>query len=127
VSRSPAETARSNSDAFSRRDVESMLALHRPDAVICDRRAVGFGEFRGHDAIRSYYDGLFDNISALDERFEIVSDSDGVVVADCHLRARLEGDSDEVMFDYALRVRVEDGLITSVDIFDDADAALAAS
>ena len=56
-----AAVVRANSEAFSRRDVEAMLELFAPDAVVRDRRAVGWGDFLGRDAIRAYYEWLFDN------------------------------------------------------------------
>jgi ketosteroid isomerase-like protein len=122
-----ADVVRANSDAFSRLDVHAMLELFAPDAVVTDRRAIGWGEFRGHDALRSYYQGLFDNASELNEELEIVSEAGEVVVASCHLTGKLAGQEDgpEVAFDYALRIRLADGLIASLEIFDDADAASA--
>jgi ketosteroid isomerase-like protein len=122
------EVVRANSQAFSRQDVEGMLALHAPDAVIIDRRAVGFGEFRGHDAIRAYYEGLFDNTSSLVEDLEMVSDEDGVVIASAHVKAQLVGqpaDLGAVTFEYALRVEVDGEKIVALDIYDDAAAAQA--
>ena len=65
MSRTNAEVVRANSSAFSRCDEAGMLELYAPDAVVIDRRAVGWGEFRGHDALRAYYQGLFDNVDQL--------------------------------------------------------------
>src|SRR3954463_9204649 len=91
MSRTNAEVVRANSSAFSRRDENGMLEFYAPDAVVIDRRAVGWGEFRGHDAMRSYYLGLFDNADELHEDLEIVSDEDDVIVASCRVTARLAG------------------------------------
>ena len=125
---SHAEIAQANSAAFSRRDVDAMLGYYAPDAVVADRRAVGWGEFRGHEALRSYYQGLFDNAAELHEDLEIVSDEDDELVASCHLRGRLVGQADgpEVKFDYAIRIRFAGGLIASLDIYENAEAAAAA-
>lgn len=130
--RSNVDTVRLNNEAFSRRDVEAMLELHAPDAVVVDRRPVGFGEFRGHDAVRSYYAGLFDNTSEIHEQLEVVDERDDLVIAACHVRARLVGgdadtdtDMDDVTFDYALRFELAGGLITSIEIFEDAATAAA--
>jgi ketosteroid isomerase-like protein len=125
VASANAEVVRANSRAFSRRDVDAMLELHAPGAVVSDRRAVGWGEFRGHDALRSYYAGLFDNAAELDEQLEIVSEEDGLIVASCVLTARLadQPDAGPVAFSYALRIRLAGGLITSVEIYEDARAA----
>jgi ketosteroid isomerase-like protein len=124
-----ADIVRANSEAFSRRDIEGMLAVHAPDAVVLDRRRVGWGEFRGADALRSYYQGLFDNADELNEDLEMVADEGDVVVAACRLRARLAGaaEDEEVAFDYALRISLAGGLIASVEIYDDARAALDAA
>src|SRR3954454_5169463 len=101
-----AEVVRANSAAFSRRDENGMLEFYAPDAVVTDRRAVGWGEFRGHDAMRSYYQGLFDNTDELHEDLEIVSDEDDLIVASCRLTAKLAGppDAPQVEFGYALRI-----------------------
>ena len=119
------DVVQANSAAFSRRDLAAMLKLFDTDALVFDRRPVGFGEFRGHDAISAYYQGLFDNLDKVDENLKVVSEQDGVVIASCHLEAVLTGQPDDepVTFDYALKVGVEDGRITSLEIFDDAEAA----
>jgi len=129
VPASPVDIVQANSAAFSRRDADAMLELFAPDAVVLDRRPVGFGEFRGQAAIRSYYQGLFDNIDALHERLEVAHAEGDTVVGAGHLRARLAGqpEGEEVTFDYALRVTVTGGLIASIEIYDDAEAATAAS
>ena len=102
-----------------------MLEFYAPDAAVIDRRAVGWGEFRGHDAVRSYYQGLFDNADELDEDLTIVSDEDDVIVASCRLTAHLAGqpDAPPVQFEYALRIAFAGGAIQSMEIFEDAAAA----
>ena len=121
------EIVRANSAAFSRCDADAMLALYAPDAVVVDRRAVGWGEFRGRDALHSYYQGIFDNADGLHEDLEVVAEHGGVIVASCDLRVRIAGqpDADEVTFHYALRITLADGLITSMDIHEDAREAVA--
>jgi ketosteroid isomerase-like protein len=88
---------------------------------------VGWGEFRGHDALRSYYQGLFDNADELREDLEIVAEDGDVIVASCRLTARLAGQPEaaEVSFGYTLRITLADGLIAAIDIYDDAAAARA--
>ncbi len=121
------EVVRANSEAFSRRDADAMLQFYAPDAVVIDRRNVGWGEFRGHEALRSYYQGLFDNADELREDLEVVSEEGDVVVTACTLHGRLTGQPDgpEVTFDYALRIRLANGLIATLDIYEDAAAATA--
>src|SRR4051794_1074163 len=127
MSSAAAEIVRANSEAFSRRDVEAMMELFAPDAVVRDRRAVGWGDFLGRDAIRAYYEGLFDNVEEIDEDLAVVSDAGDVVVGSCHTTARLAGQPEAaiVTFDYALKVTLEDGLIKALDIYEDAAAAKA--
>jgi ketosteroid isomerase-like protein len=124
--RTNSEVVRANSEAFSRRDADAMLELYAPEAVVVDRRQVGWGEFRGHDALRSYYQGLFDNAEELHEELEVVSEEGDVIVASCTLRGRLVGQPDgpEVTFGYALRIQLAGGLIQAMDIYEDAAAAL---
>jgi ketosteroid isomerase-like protein len=122
---SSADIVRANSEAFSRRDVDAMMQLFAPDAVVRDRRAVGWGDFLGRDAIRAYYEGLFDNVDEIYEDLAVASASAGVVVAPCHTTARLAGQPDAalVTFDYALKVTVADGLIQALEIYEDAKTA----
>lgn len=106
-----------------------MLELHRPDALVADRRDVGFGEFPGHDAIRAYYQGLFDNTESIKEDLEVLSSDGDVVIASCHVRVSLAGQGGgppAVTFDYALRVETDDGLIRTLEIYPDVAAATAA-
>jgi ketosteroid isomerase-like protein len=121
------DVVRANSEAFSRRDVAGMLALYAPDPVVEDRRPVGFGRFEGQDAIASYYEGLFDNVMSAQEELTVVHDEGDVVVVSVRLRARLVDppDSDELRFAYALRVTLAGGLIKSLEIYENAEAALA--
>jgi ketosteroid isomerase-like protein len=128
VARSNIDVAQANSQAFSRRDADAMLELYAPDAVVVDRRAIGWGEFRGRDALRSYYQGLFDNVEEIHEDLEVVDDRGDLIIARCHLTATLVGrpEGGDMNFDYALRIAFADGLIESMDIYEDAAAASAA-
>jgi ketosteroid isomerase-like protein len=125
--RTNVDIVHANSDAFSRRDLEGMLEFYSPDAVILDRRPIGWGEFRGHATIGSYYQGIFDNASELNEDLEVVNEQGDTVIASCQLTGTLAGQDDgpHVRLDYALRITLTDGLITTMEIFDDAEAAAA--
>jgi ketosteroid isomerase-like protein len=120
---------RANNAAFCARDVERMLALYAPDAVVEDRRSTGFGTFRGHDELRAYYLGIFDNADALDEDLQVLAETDGVVVADCTLWAHLAADesADGVTIPYGLVMTIRDGHIERIEIHGDGREALAAS
>ena len=117
-----------NNAAFCRRDAEGMLAYFAPDARVVDRRPGGFGEYQGHDAILAYYGGIFDNVVEINEELEIVSAADGVVVAGCRTWAELSSDmgSGDFAVNYALLIDIRDGLITQLEVYADADAAIAA-
>jgi ketosteroid isomerase-like protein len=125
MSRTNAAVVRANSAAFSRRDADGMLAFYAPDAVVIDRRRVGWGEFRGHDALRAYYQGLFDNAGRLHEELQIVSDEADLIIASCRVTAHLAGqpDAPAVDFEYALRIAFADGVIQLMEIYEDAVAA----
>ena len=116
-----------NNAAFCRRDVEAMLNYYAPDALVVDRRPGGFGEYQGHDAIRAYYGGIFDNVVEINEELEVVSAADGVVVASCRTWAELSSDmgSGDFAVNYALLIDVRDGLISQLEVHPDADAAIA--
>ena len=123
-----ADVVRANSAAFNRQDVDAMLEFFTPDGIAWDRRAVGFGEFRGREAVRAYYQGLFDNVAEGHEALEVVSEEGDVVIARCHVVVRLLGgdeddQADDVTFDYALRVTLTAGRIASLEIFDDVASA----
>ena len=124
---SDVEVVLGNNAAFNRRDLDGMLAYYAPDAVVLDRRPGGFGEYHGAEALRAYYGGIFDNTVELAEDLEIVASPGGFVVADCRTRAGLvsEMGSGEFTTDYALLVDVRDGLITRLEVYPDADSALA--
>jgi ketosteroid isomerase-like protein len=129
VPRTNSEIVQANSAAFSNQDVDAMLEFYAPDAVVIDRRQVGWGEFRGHDALRSYYQGLFDNVDEIDEALEIAAEEGDTVIASCRTTAQLTGQplgSGEVQFEYALRMVLADGLIQAMDIYENAEVAAAA-
>ena len=57
----------------------------------------------------------------------IVSAEDDTVVASCRLTAHLVGQQDAppVVFEYALRIALADGVIQSMEIYEDVAAAVA--
>jgi ketosteroid isomerase-like protein len=120
---------RSNSAAFSARDIDRMLDHYAPDAVVEDRRPTGLGTYRGHDELRAYYLGIFDNADALDESLDVVASGDDVVVADCRLWAHLRADEsqDGLTIPYAFVARLRDGRIAHLAIHADGREALEAS
>jgi ketosteroid isomerase-like protein len=124
MTRSNREVVIANSKAFSRRDIDAMMEFFAPDAIVRDRRAVGWGEFDGAAAVRAYYEGLFDNTDAIDEDLSVVSESGDVVLGSCRSNVRLLGQPDGALkFEYVLKVRVADGLIKELEIYEDVESA----
>jgi ketosteroid isomerase-like protein len=122
-----AETVRANNAAFSRQDVDGMLRLFAPGAVVIDRRPMGWSEYRGHTALRAYYQGLFDNAAELSETLEIVAHDGDLVIADCHTSATLAGspEAGAIEFAYALAIAFTGDLIDTLEIYPDAASARA--
>jgi ketosteroid isomerase-like protein len=129
VSGDPVSVVRSNSAAFSARDVERMLEHYARDAVVEDRRPTGWGAHRGHAELRAYYLGIFDNADALDESLEVLAADGDVVVAHCDLWVHLAADesAEGLTIPYGLIVTVRDGRIAQLAIHSDGREALAAS
>lgn len=126
----PVAVVRANNVAFSRRDVDAMLALYAPDAIVVDRRRMGLlGTFRGHAELRDYYLGIFHAAASMHEELEVLAVRDGIVVTDCELRGRLASDPEgrEMVAPYGLIVHVAGGLVQRLEIFDDGQDALSES
>jgi ketosteroid isomerase-like protein len=118
-----------NSEAFSRKDVDGMMALYAEDALVTDRRRVSMGTFHGHDQLRAYYLSIFHTASELHEDLRVLAERDGVVAAGCELRGRLAdapAGAAEVVVPYGLVIEVRDGRIARLDLYEDGDEALAA-
>lgn len=124
---SNAEVVLANNAAFSSLDVEGMLRWFAPDAIVIDRRPMGWSEYRGHTALRAYYQGLFDNAAELREEIEIVAQDGDVVIADCHTSATLAGspEAGAIEFSYGLAIELAGGVITTLEIYPDAPTARA--
>ena len=123
-------TVQGNSAAFRRGDVDAMLRFYAEDAVVTDRRPHGMGEFRGHAALRAYYEGIVDNVEELREELEILDASDSRVVAQAQFWARLAASmagAGDVALNYGMLFRLRDGLIVTLDIHPDGLSALAAA
>ena len=115
--------------AFGRRDARAMVEHFAPDAIATDHRPGGLGSWRGRDELFAYYDGICGAARRLREDLEIVSDRDGVLIADCTFRAQLtdDGGPDEFVLPYALTVVVRDELIQELGVHQDVAAATQAA
>jgi ketosteroid isomerase-like protein len=129
MSPDPVAVVRSTSAAFSARDIDHMLEHYAPDAVVEDKRQTGWGEHRGHEELRAYYLGIFDNADALDEQLEVLAHQGDTVVTHCELWAHLAADesTEGLTVPYGLVIDVRDGRIAKLVIYGDGREALAAS
>ena len=119
-----------NSAAFSRMDVDAMMALYAPDAEVVDRRRVSMGTFRGHGELRPYYLSIFHSASELHEELRVLAHRDGIVVADCELRGRLAEapvSTPDVVVPYGLVLHLRDGKIRLLELYESGEDALAES
>ena len=121
---------RANSEAFSRMDVDAMMELYAPDAVVVDCRRVSMGTFTGHDELRPYYLSIFHSASEIHEDLQVIAERDGIVVTRCELRGRLAGApaaAPDVTVPYGLVITVRDGKIARLELYEDGENALDAS
>jgi ketosteroid isomerase-like protein len=123
------EVVLANNAAFNDRDVEAMLALYAPDAVVVDRRQMGLGQFNGHAELRPYYASIFNAVDAINEDIRVLAERDATVVAHCDTWARLPNDETGagLTVPYGLLAHIGDGRIQRLEIFNDGREALAAS
>ena len=68
------EVLRRIDDAFSRRDVEAIVAEHHPDAELNMLRSSVEGSYRGHDGIRQMYRELFELVPDFEVQIDHVND-----------------------------------------------------
>jgi hypothetical protein len=122
----PEAVALANSQAFSTRDVDAMMALYAGDATVVDRRRSGLGSFAGHDELRAYYASIFGSVSELRETLTILAAAGERVVAHCSLWGRLLGDTtgSGITVEYGLVIDIADGTIRHLEIAEDGDHAL---
>jgi ketosteroid isomerase-like protein len=124
------EVVLANNAAFNRRDLDAMLAFYAPDADVVDHRHLGaMGDQHGHAGLRAYYGSIFDNTTEIEENLEVLADGNGMVVARCRTVAGLASDvgTERMEFSYGMVLHMRDGLIQTLDLYDDGPAALAAS
>src|SRR3954468_13048626 len=123
------EVVLANNAAFNDRDVEAMLALYAPHAVLVDRRQLGLGQCDGHAELRPYYASIFNAVEALNEDIRVLAERGDTVVAHCDTGERLPNDETGagLTTPYGLVVQVRDGRIQRLEVFNAGVDALAAS
>ena len=114
------------SGAFKQRDVERMLELFAPDAVVVDHRWEEPLAVVGRDALRDFYRAMFEKTDALDEQIEILHREPGRIVARSIFWGRATPDlgSGEYNMEYILAIELEDGAIRRLETYLDVDSAL---
>ncbi len=123
------EVVLANSEAFSRMDVDAMMEFYAEDAEMVDRRRVSLGTFRGHDELRVYYESIFHTAAEMREEMTVLAERDGYVVTHCDVIGRLANappGSPEITVPYWLVVRVDNGKIAQLDLYESGEDALAA-
>ena len=126
----PVTVVKANSAAFSRMDVDAMMELYAPDALVVARRRVSMGTFRGHAELRPYYLSIFHVASELYEDLHVLAAKDTIVVAACELRGRLADAPvhvPDIVVPYGLLIEVRDGRIVHLELHESGDDALAES
>ena len=127
--REPVEVILASNAALNRRDVDGMLANYTDDATGVDHRQVAFGTFNGRDQLHALYSGIVSSVSEFTETVEVLATGDGTIVAACEVQARLPDDPTGryVGAEYGYVATVRDDRIARLELFDDGQAALAAS
>jgi ketosteroid isomerase-like protein len=127
MSQENVEVARRALDAFGRRDVEALRALHHPEVEMDWSASAGVeaGVYRGIDAFLRFWMSFFDafeEISVDPERF--IDAGESVVVPNT---GRFRGrDGVEVLARSALVYTIRSGEITRLRLYQETDQALAA-
>jgi ketosteroid isomerase-like protein len=126
VARTDLEVLMTSNAALNRRDVDGMLAVYAPDAVVVDHRQVAFGTFAGHDELRDLYSGLIGATAELHEDVEVLAQAPGTIVAHCTVRAQLATapTGATIGAEYGFVVTVRDERIARLELYDDGEAAL---
>jgi ketosteroid isomerase-like protein len=115
-------------DAFNRRDVESMADSYDPDVELHEwPTAPGAGVFRGIDGVRSAIDGWFDAWEWMKvEIVELVDAGDSVLVT-LDQRARGNGSEVEVEIRSHNVYTFRDGKVIRIQLYTEREPALEAA
>jgi ketosteroid isomerase-like protein len=115
-------------EAWSRRDIDSLLELVHPDAVARPILGanIGVSVYHGRDGLRDGFRDLHPEWEAFETRVTRIDEHGGsaVLTIDVHARGRASG----VVIDGELYhlVELRDGMIMRLEAFQDRDAAMAA-
>jgi ketosteroid isomerase-like protein len=122
-----AEGTRRVNEAFNRGDIDGVLAMFRPDAVL-DMSPIGMGVFEGHEAIRSFYDDVLVSYEDFEPVIEELRDpGNGVSFAVFAVHGRLHGSASWLALRFAGVGIWTNGLVERITYYTDIDEARAAA
>jgi ketosteroid isomerase-like protein len=114
-------------EAFDRRDIDGVVAMYRPDAVV-DMSPVGMGVFEGHEAIRGFYEDWRGSYEDFEQVIEEARDlGNGVSFAVIAGHGRLNGSASRLDVSFAAVGIWADGLVEQHRNYTDIDQARAAA
>src|SRR5687767_600607 len=120
------EIVRRAYDALNRHDLATVLAFTDPDVVVRPRiLSVEGGTLRGHEGVRTWWDGLSSTFPDLNfEVIEVRGVDDDVTVANIQVRGHGEGSGAPFVDDVWHACRLRNGKVIWWQTFDSERAAL---
>jgi ketosteroid isomerase-like protein len=90
MSQENVELVRQAQDAFNRRDLDALLALHDPDVEVAPSilKVEGGDSYRGHDGLRTWWENLHGVFPDFSAEIEDVRDLGDVIIARVRLRGQ---------------------------------------
>jgi ketosteroid isomerase-like protein len=119
------ELVRRINDAFARGDIDGVLAMFRPDAVL-DMSPIGMGVFEGREPIRGFYEDVFVSYEDFEPVIEELRDlGNGVSFGVFAAHGRLQGSASWLGLRFAGVGIWTNGLVERITYYTDIDQARA--
>jgi ketosteroid isomerase-like protein len=119
--------ARRSTEAFDRGDIDGLLAMFRPDAVL-DMSPIGMGHLEGREAIRGFYEDVRVSYEGFEQVIEELRElGNGVSFAVLAAHGRLHGSASMLVLCFAGVGIWRDGLVERLAYHTDIDEARAAA
>jgi ketosteroid isomerase-like protein len=123
-----AAIVRTWTDAFNRRDFDSVIETLDPDVELHEWPAApGARTYRGPDGIRKALDSWFEAWEWMQVEIEDLVEADDRVLLTAHQRAKGRGSAVEVEIDSYNVYTFRDGKVIRIQLFTDRDPALEAA
>ena len=115
-------------EAMSSGDAATAAGLSPDDVAYRDHRALGWEGLDGRDALRAWYQSMFDGVDSLHLRSEVVEEQGDTVLLrqTGSFRARPEEGGGEGELVTITLVTIRDGAFARIEMFEDEAAARAA-